>query len=59
MQRRIFEEMVDASIIRAAGNHGYFLDVVEYERVTAKRRKRVLTAVGAAVGLAVVVGLLR
>lgn len=58
-QRRVFENMVDAGIIRAVGNHGYFLDVVEYERVSEKRRKRVLTAVGAAVGLAVVVGLLR
>jgi len=58
-QRRVFERMFDAGLIRAAGNHTYFLDVVEYERVNEKRRKRLLTAAGAAVGLAVVVGLLR
>lgn len=59
VQRRMFERMLDAGIIRAAGNHTYFLDVVEYERANEKRRKRVLTAVGAAVGLAVVMGLMR
>lgn len=59
IQRRMFERMLDAGIIRTGGNHTYFLDVVEYERVNHRRRKRVFTAVGAAVGLAVVIGLLR
>ncbi len=59
MQRRMFERLLDAGVIRSAGNDTYFLDVVAYEETRERRRKRLITAAGAALGFAVLFGLLR
>lgn len=59
VQRRMFERLLDAGVIRSAGNDRYFLDVVAFDEANEKRRKRVMTAAGAAVGFAVLFGLLR
>lgn len=59
VQRRMFERLLDAGILRSAGNHRYFLDVVAYQQANNRRHGRVIKAAGAAIGFAVLFGLLR
>jgi hypothetical protein len=58
VDRRVFEQMQDKGLIRAAGNDTWFLDLNAYKRAR-RRRIQLIVAGGAALGAGVAAALLR
>ena len=58
IERRAFERLKDKSLIRAAGNDAWFLDLAAYKRERRRRTRLVVTA-GAALGAGLAAALIR